>query len=559
MADELAPAGPVVGPNGQPVDELAPAPNAPIQSAPGGFESFGRGALQGATLGYADEISGAIESLFSNKTYEQARNESRQNFQAASTAHPFLSGLGEVGGGVASAFVPGLGLAKGASLAKTALTLGAQGAAAGLGGSNAELAGPNRDIGGAVKDTLTGGVVGAGVGGLAHVAGQGVSRLLESAPAKAVEDRAGNVAQGSGMKGSATATIKKWLAKDPEAIDKALTNGFDSAETGKKGMVLADIMRRPAKEIMPIVEERANQIGSKLGPVYQKADKLEGGFSILDFVDHINEETSKLKSSPINETLVSHLLDAKESALKAWAPELVQKLKGAENIRNLGIDAPEALKHAPDIRIPYQDFRDWVSHLQKQGVGGIRTIMDPLERQAAKQDTASALREYLNTSLETLAERHPNSGIDVPQLLKDNREFSALANIRDAVQSRLEKENAGNTSGKGHIAKAVGGLVGGAIGGAIPVPVVGHLAGAGIGMAAGTAAAAGAERAGQSATKALANVHGKLADLALRASRGDQAAANLLHKIHSTPAIMSRLAGMHANSLTEQVGPSGGQ
>ncbi len=559
MADELAPAGPVLGPNGQPVDELAPAPNAPIQAAPGGFESFGRGALQGATLGYADEISGAIESLFTDKTYTQARDEARQANAAASTAHPFLSAAGEIGGGIASAFVPGLGLAKGASLAKTALTLGAQGAAAGLGGSNAELAGPNRDIGGAVKDTLTGGVVGAGVGGLAHVAGQGVSRLLESAPAKAVEDRLANVAQGTGMKGSATLTIKKALAKDPEAIDKALTTGFDSAETGKKGLALADIMRKPAADILPIVEERAAQVGKKLAPVYKAADKLEGGFSILNFVDHVNEEVAKLGKSPVNEKLVETMLDAKESALKAWAPELVQKLKGAENIRRLGIDAPESLKHAQDVRIPYQDFRQWVSHLQKEGTNGTRTLMDMKAAQAARANLGSAMRDYLTADLEALAERHPSGGVNVEQLLKDNREFSAIANIQDAVESRLWKEQAGNTSGKGHVAKAVGGIVGGAIGGAIPVPVVGHLAGAAIGAGVGAAAGAAAGKAGQSATSALSNAHGKLAELALRASKGDRAAANLLHMIHSTPAIMSRLAGMHANSLTEQVGNGGGQ
>jgi hypothetical protein len=184
--------------------------------------------------------------------------------------------------------------------------------------------------------------------------------------------------------------------------------------------------------------------------------------------------------------------------------------------------------------------------------------MDMKAAQAARANLGSAMRDYLTADLEALAERHPSGGVNVEQLLKDNREFSAIANIQDAVESRLWKEQGGNTSGKGHIAQAVGSMVGTAVGGAVPFPgshVVGALAGGAVGGAT-QAAAAGAK---QSATKALANVHGKLADLALRASRGDQAAANLLHKIHSAPAIMSRLAGMHANSLTEQVGNSGGQ
>jgi hypothetical protein len=535
---QLAPDPGSIQAPGQP--QTAPAPQ-----QPGGFASLGRGVIQGATLGYSDEISGAIESLFSDKTYQQARDESRAANEQAKAAHPFLYGGGEIGGGIASAFVPGLGIAKGAGLAKTALTLGAQGGAAALGGSTAELTGPNRDIGGAIKDTAVGFGLGAGIGAAAH----GLSSVLASAPEKAMADRAANVAQGSGTKGSATLTIKKALARDPEAIDKALTTSFES-ETSKKPIALERIMRESAKDVLPVVEERASQVAAKLGPVYKAADKVEGGLSLHNFINHVDDEIATLSKNPENEKLVETLADAKRSALKAWAPELEQKLASNATANKLGL-VGQMFKNLDEVRIPYQDFRSWVSHLQKEGTNGTRTIMDMKAAQAAKMKLGTNLRDFLMSDLEALAERHPDAGISVEKLAANNREYSALANIQDAVESRFWKENAGNSSGKGHAAQLIGAGIGALAGGAIPIPGVGHAIGAAVGGAVGAKAASGLAGAGQSATKTLANAHSKIAELAARAAAGDVHAKALLHAIHGSPQIMSRLAGLHAHSLTE--------
>ena len=67
-------------------------------SAPGEIESLVRGAAQGATFGFADEMTAALESLFSKKSYEQAVAESRARYKQAEENHGFLSGLGYVGG-----------------------------------------------------------------------------------------------------------------------------------------------------------------------------------------------------------------------------------------------------------------------------------------------------------------------------------------------------------------------------------------------------------------------------------------------------------------------------
>lgn len=155
---------------------------------PGMLESGLRGAAQGLGMGFADEITGALEStagslgLVPDKTYEQARDESRANYIAAEKANPLTYGAAQLGGGVASLAIPGLNVAKGAGLATTVGKTALQGALTGLGSSEADNAG---DL---AKDAITGGLVGGGAG----VLGSGGVRLAES-----IAPKAANVVQGA--------------------------------------------------------------------------------------------------------------------------------------------------------------------------------------------------------------------------------------------------------------------------------------------------------------------------------------------------------------------------
>lgn len=70
-------------------------------------ESALRGVAQGVTVGFADEIAGALESTLSDKPYEQARNESRQAFAQAQQANPNAYLMGEIAGGVGTTVATG--------------------------------------------------------------------------------------------------------------------------------------------------------------------------------------------------------------------------------------------------------------------------------------------------------------------------------------------------------------------------------------------------------------------------------------------------------------------
>jgi len=143
---------------------------------PSKLESSLRGAAQGATLGFSDEIVGALESgagslgLVPDKTYEQARDEARAANKRAQEANSGYYTGGEVAGGLAAAFVPG-GAA--ATIGKAARTGAILGGFSGAGSSEATGWDAALDAG---KGALGGFLVGGGVGYI----GKGLSKAAQA-------------------------------------------------------------------------------------------------------------------------------------------------------------------------------------------------------------------------------------------------------------------------------------------------------------------------------------------------------------------------------------------
>lgn len=153
---------------------------------PSMVESLLRGGVQGVSKGFADEITGAGEALFTDKTYEQARNESRAAYKAAEEANPITYNVGDIGAGVASGLLTG-GAGLVANLGSTGLKQGVkelaklgakEGAAFGLGQSEADLT--KGDIAGAAKDTVIGAGAGATLGAALPILGKGLKNKSEA-------------------------------------------------------------------------------------------------------------------------------------------------------------------------------------------------------------------------------------------------------------------------------------------------------------------------------------------------------------------------------------------
>lgn len=216
-----------------------------------GWESAARGVAQGASLGFADEIAGAAESLFTDKTYEQARDESRANFKRAKEVNPNAYLAGEFGGGAATMLVPGMAAAK--SLRAAAATGAALGGTAGLGASEGET------IDELAKDTLMGVGIGAGGG----TVGYGVAKGIEKA-APIVGDKLSKFAEKRAFKA---------LGPTKAATEKAQARGIDSSIG--RDLLDADVIKPfRSKENMldrvsGLVDDSANQLDDTLGKVSQ--------------------------------------------------------------------------------------------------------------------------------------------------------------------------------------------------------------------------------------------------------------------------------------------------
>lgn len=220
------------------------------------LESGVRGAAQGASLGFADEITGGLEAAgdvafgpaqLSDlvEQYRMRRDESRQAYEAAQEANPGTYLAGEIGGGIAGAVIPGMAAARGvqgaATAAKVLAPAGIKGAAAlggayGLGSTEADLT--EGELGDAAIDTAAGALFGGVTGAVAKGVGWGVGKLKDTKPftsfknAKEIGKEGVDIITESGKK-AATEQVDDAAKKIGFASEEARSNAGDLLKTVK--------------------------------------------------------------------------------------------------------------------------------------------------------------------------------------------------------------------------------------------------------------------------------------------------------------------------------------
>jgi hypothetical protein len=519
-------AGLITGERKRNVPQAETAANFLGQGASFGFADEGRALLDTAVShipglrDFAQKVSGAFDPQLPSitdpsVTYAQRRDALRQRNTESQQANPKTALAAELVGSIAAPIPGGAAikgsttLAKAASLAKTGAKAGAL---TGLGTSTADLTkGTIDEFAKAVGDTVKGAAIGTVAApvaaGAAKVVGAAASKVGKAFKNKAVQDAVDAVSQGGGMSGSNTMTSAKRLAKDPEGLVAALDESFTS---GGKKIKLGEIMRRDAAEVMPHVEERLDQIGSKFDPIFEKFNAANGGgMSKATMNQFIDTAVAKLKSRPLQERWVGALEDVRASANAAWQEQ-----------------------------IPYREFRDMVTQLQKRGTKTLDTL-HPGEATEVKADVADVLRNFLVDDLNRVAQKNPALAGDAKELFTGWRKYSNTAKIRDALEERFWKEKGGRTSGKGHVATAIGSMVGTGIGTAIGGPV-GGIIGAPLGAAAGKI---GARKLGDAAAKTVRGI-GKIYE----AGRGKRGAAVLEAIKAGLPKVVAMQAARNADA-----------
>lgn len=371
-------------------------PPAPVDTGPSQLEAGLRGGLQGLTLGYADEIQGALEAAggaisdfdLSNivERYRQERDEARGAYTAAQQAHPGTFTGAEIAGGLGSLLIPGLGAAKGI---KGAAMVG--GAAAG-GLSEADLT--RGEVGQLATDVGLGAGLGAGVGAAIGRA----PALFRGAKAKAQElPLIGEFLKGRqlGKTGTDLFTESGRKAAQQEVIDVSNKLGLTS-------------------------EAARKEIGENIGEIRKNLAKTGQTVNIEDEISLIENTIKKLQKSddPGAKSDVKRLRKYLTGLMRGKKEVLPDYVKTATKTRVGGLDPEEAL------------------------LGKAEEVQKTLTRLAGTRETAPVLKtqDAINVAKSAAAGIGEKVGTVTPELAEQTKNYKTIMDAFRALGIKPKKD-----------------------------------------------------------------------------------------------------------------------
>lgn len=506
-----------------------PEPAAPV----GIGESLARGGFQGVTLGFGDELSGAVRSLINGTSYQAERDAARGANKGAQEAHPFAYGGAELAAGLATP-IPGLGAIKGAGIAAHAARAALAGGVAGLGSSEADLT--KGDFGGAVHDTIQSALIGSAIGMVGGKIGQKLGKAGEASEERAIKALAGGESKSSGAAWQKT----KRMVNNPETRNILREPVQLENDAGKTVTTTLEKQAGAAPDhIQTIVDAQTDRISSELRPIYAKADAKNGGVSLSDYIRYLDDRIAQHRAtSPPTEAKVYEraIGELKENALDHWGSrshELNPAL-ATEEAQNPAVR--DAIMKQLDVRIPSEDVRAEATALQKIGFKTVDPLNPGLHTQV-KRDLGNMVRDFVNQHvMRTLGDE------DHTRLLDLNKRMNAWLGVGTVAAARAEKEMAGRMSLGGTAHQLLG--HGGALG-AVMMAAHGNIPGA----VAAYALPKVLEHRGalaRVATRGAAGVDARLKAVADAAAAGNPFAQRMLATLRGAPGGMARIAALES-------------
>jgi hypothetical protein len=485
LASKAAPSG---GPQGFDPDSYlavkaggAPAPAAPGTPPPGYLESLARGAGQGVSLGFADEIAGAggagVDALQKGSLsdvvadYIANRDKYRQGDAAAEAANPKTFLAGNIGGGLATAAIPGLNIGRAATLGGRVAGAAGLGALAAAGGSHADLT--QGDVGGLARDAA----IGAGTGAI-------LQRGMETIPGLLSGETAENLAVRHLRPTAQTAR-----ALGPDKLRDIGREALDSGSIKFGGTV---------GETAAALADHASEAGALKGEILGASTAQASPFDIAQrFKDEVIDP---LRGTEANKDLVSSLEKKMQGFLEEHVPDYA-KAMAIEDPEARGAAVDALVQSAP--KAPIQNIE-----AEKMAVqNNINYKTDPNSKTGAMRNWGSILRDE--------AEKGVNDeGFDASK--------RAFGNLREGQK----------------MAERTGGLADGGNG------LMGHITDVGLGTEAMHLAATGnpaglAIGAGRAATKGrVASSAAVAADMIAKGAQGIKGtleASDIIQKLQGIP------------------------
>lgn len=263
---------------------------------PSTLEAASRGALQGATMGFGDEVTGGGEALYDkvlgdsmgkslSQLYSQHTDEARQANAAAQKAHPWAYGGGNLAGGIASGALTG-GIGAESALGRVGVAA-AQGAVSGVGFGNAD------SVTDGAAEAAKGALIGGAVGGVVEGA-KGVYNTLTGNLAPALAEKA---------TGATGAFAKKNFLPDygtgKELLKrKMLSLGDGPADIAAKADAALDQSWKGITDSTNALSENGATVdrNTVLDFIQKKIDSMKGDDSQLGLVDQLKTRMKGIES-----------------------------------------------------------------------------------------------------------------------------------------------------------------------------------------------------------------------------------------------------------------------
>lgn len=388
-------------------------------------ESGLRGASQGFSLGFDDEIAGGLSVLgrpFGVKglggklsdieltsptlntdeilgEYTRVRDLERKANEDAQKSNPGTYLAGQIAGGAGSAIVPGLNVAKGAGLLKTAGMGAAQGGLTGLGMSDKE------DLSGLAVDTG----LGAGLGGIAGAGAYGAGKLIEKGADKF-----------KNFGGSLKSKAEDLAIKATGATGKQ-AEGF--ADDAGRQLLDRDLIRfgDTPENIAGRLDDRISESGSKIQKALEKSTGQGAKIDLLEYLGKSETKVNELRRA-------GKFLEA--DAIEAQTNKIIE--------------------NADKLRVEYFDPIT-MENIKRESQAGINYMADAKPTVAGKKVGASMQRQAVEDAMRGLDKNLSK------QFVEEKKLFGLLNPIQEAAEKRSSQLNQSPFGGLGDIASTAAG------------------------------------------------------------------------------------------------------
>ena len=553
---------------------------APVAAKPEGIDVGGiadsamRGVAQGSTFGFADEGAAALGGLkdyIAGKlglrgdvslpdAYHTYRDAIRNADAAAEAAHPRVYLGGELGGGLAGAFVPGLDLlapSKGAGLIEAVGKGAAMGALGGAGnaqeitdvpGAMARGAGTGAAVGGAVN---VGGKVLSAVGDAVTPAR--IGSVLLNAPESALQRYIDNPAAVNAARPRAELVQDEFLPRLQQ-----LQNEVTGGSAASRATLAAEGQTVPGSAIADILDAKKAQL-------LTRSEGVMDDPRFMAAVKWLDETADKYRPevvpAPVNPDGSPMVISGPDGNPMAVPPHVIEKQLSTNRIKDLlqNLDNQTEYEVSPgrfsrvadSVR---QDVRSQVDSLLKGNSPAYTAQMKDVAADAALLDDVSGLAKTPQT-FDNLLKRTQRGS--TPQLMSTLQAFDTrtggglLEELENSAVKDALARGAINGSRNVNLYRNFSESVGDALGGPL-----GRLAGKGIGALGG----ATVDKYGPAMARDFID-HAAAAQAAIDASPAAQAAITYgqpaLEAIQAgnpTAAILAPMLEQKRNAIQRRIG-----